>query len=661
LGLFDSSDYEFGFSGRATAARSRTVAVVPPIGVFSRISAWWILAGRETWDETEGDVGDGPDTRGAAGAGEPPSPRGVATLDELTGRLRELRAWAGNPSFSRLVRDIAALRAARGLPVRERSPGRVTVFECFRPGRRRVDVELLVDIAAVLGVSGPGLAEWRRAHRIASSAGPTPDSVTDRFPQGWPGSQARAVARLVAAVRAAGPGHVVNLTGPVGIGKSTVLARMAVDTVRVDLASEDGAGDLAAALGEDEHRLVVVDHVDSVAALAALSRSFGLVDRLVDRRAPVVVASRRALPARAQVPGELIARTVVVPVEAWSDEEIGDLAGRCGVGADDQRAAITRWAGGIPLLAEHLCRAVHRGVPVDLPGPPADLAAAEVWRRLRDELPPEVEPPALRTLASYGQADQELLSDAEAAGLAELSLVDWAAEGLAVREPYRTLFDHAHRWRTPLAHGRSVVKAVAHNREVIASSPDVERQVRRAEQTPPCTIAWPTSTPVGQPLKRMRPALVSSSGSRRRAVSWSPSAAWTVTVSWPSRPRRASASSASSSQRTRTPAAPKTSSLTADSSRRPAVVVDAISGAGAFAESPTAPSASTVTPAAARSAPVPLSYAWAMPEVSMVCPVAAETARAAAVTKASPSGPDGTKVSPGLVQNWPEPSVSEPT
>ena len=62
-----------------------------------------------------------------------------------------------------------------------------------------------------------------------------------------------------------------------------------------------------------------------------------------------------------------------------------------------------------------------------------------------------------------------------------------------------------------------------------------------------------------------------------------------------------------------------------------------------------------------RSAAAPFVYAVAMPLVSMVAPVAWATASPAARTNASPSGPSGRNTRPGLVQNCPAPSVSEPT
>ena len=53
----------------------------------------------------------------------------------------------------------------------------------------------------------------------------------------------------------------------------------------------------------------------------------------------------------------------------------------------------------------------------------------------------------------------------------------------------------------------------------MASVPtEVVRPSEVAGNGPPCTMAWQTSTPVGQPLTRMRPALRSSIGSSARAA-----------------------------------------------------------------------------------------------------------------------------------------------
>ncbi|WP_206739352.1 hypothetical protein [Streptomyces sp. L2] len=94
-----------------------------------------------------------------------PDADGFRSTDELADLLRTLRAWAGNPSYAELVRRISALRAARGVPAAECAPGRVTVYDCFRTGRRRIDMDLVLDIVTALGAPAPELGRWRRALR----------------------------------------------------------------------------------------------------------------------------------------------------------------------------------------------------------------------------------------------------------------------------------------------------------------------------------------------------------------------------------------------------------------------------------------------------------------------------------------------------------------
>lgn len=251
--------------------------------------------------------------RGRATSGRqepPPSPGQVRTLDELAARLRELRAWAGNPSFTRVVKDVAARRAARGVPASEQ-PGRVTVYEVFREGRKRVDVELLVDIVAVLGVDDVEQEAWRRAHRAASAPPATvPRSVRSA-------AVTRVGDALLDALDGGGPRRIANLTGPAGSGRSAVLAALPVDAVLVDLAVDDSDDVLRAAL-DDAPDLVIIDNADSPAAIAAVGAA---LDRRANARA--VVASRRPLPGSPGTPGTLAPDIVVVPVVARSS---GDAA-----------------------------------------------------------------------------------------------------------------------------------------------------------------------------------------------------------------------------------------------------------------------------------------------------------------------------------------------
>ena len=255
-----------------------------------------------------------------------PSPDGVSTVDELVARLRDLRAWAGNPSFTRVAKDVAAIRAARGLPGEER-PGRVTVYECFRSGRRRIDVELLVDIVAALGVGRAGQHAWRRAHRTVSNP---------------PASRPPEVDALLAVLHQGGPRRVANLVGPAGTGRSAVLAALPLAAVRVDLAVD---GDLLDAALDDPRGLVIVDNVDSPAALDAVGTALA---RRAQARA--VVAGGQPLPGWPGTPASLVPDIVVVPARhraldtarppAELPADIGEFAGR-----DRELAALTEALG----------------------------------------------------------------------------------------------------------------------------------------------------------------------------------------------------------------------------------------------------------------------------------------------------------------------------
>ena len=77
-----------------------------------------------------------------------PSPGGVRTLGELGARLRELQVWSGL-SYREVHRRVVRSRQERGIA---ELPAFNTTYRCLSPGRTRLDVELVVDIArAVLG------------------------------------------------------------------------------------------------------------------------------------------------------------------------------------------------------------------------------------------------------------------------------------------------------------------------------------------------------------------------------------------------------------------------------------------------------------------------------------------------------------------------------
>ncbi|ROR93368.1 NB-ARC domain-containing protein [Salana multivorans] len=84
-----------------------------------------------------------------------------ATLDDLAVRLRTRREQAGSPTYTELARRVGALREARGVAPSVRLPGRVTVYDCFRSGRRRIDADLVADIVRALGADEDEVRTWK--------------------------------------------------------------------------------------------------------------------------------------------------------------------------------------------------------------------------------------------------------------------------------------------------------------------------------------------------------------------------------------------------------------------------------------------------------------------------------------------------------------------
>jgi tetratricopeptide (TPR) repeat protein len=172
-------------------------------------------------DPDSGGAEDG-GSMGRTGATAPPEPHGVRTADELVLRLRALHSWAGI-SYHEIHRRVVASRRRRGV---SELPAYNTVYRCLRPGRSRLDVELVVDIAAALLDDESHVAGWRQAHQVVAGraadagivtvAGSIPDD-----PEGFVGREAE-VADVLAAH--GGGATTVVIDGMAGVGK-TQLAR----------------------------------------------------------------------------------------------------------------------------------------------------------------------------------------------------------------------------------------------------------------------------------------------------------------------------------------------------------------------------------------------------------------------------------------------------
>ena len=145
---------------------------------------------------------------------------------------------------------------------------------------------------------------------------------------------------------------------------------------------------------------------------------------------------------------------------------------------------------------------------------------------------------------------------------------------------------------------------------------------------PPCTIACPTSTPVGQPLNRTRPALVLQHGQQLAGgvgVGVGGSARWR---SAGPRGRRGAARARRCRVADDDAEAPNTSSCTRVERGR---VADG-AGAGACAAPALAPCGDARDALGARRRSVPACRPSAMPVVSIACPARSPTASPAAAT-----------------------------
>ncbi|MEV0393647.1 tetratricopeptide repeat protein [Polymorphospora rubra] len=155
----------------------------------------------------------------------PPGPAGARTLDELVRRLRRLHAWSGL-SYRELHRRVVRSRRRRGVP---ELPAYNTVYRSLQPGRSRLDVELVEEIAAVLRDQvgdAAAAGEWRQAYRAIT--GGDGDAVVVPALETLPADLAEFSGRddELDRLRDPGPGIVV-IEGMAGVGKTALAVHAA--------------------------------------------------------------------------------------------------------------------------------------------------------------------------------------------------------------------------------------------------------------------------------------------------------------------------------------------------------------------------------------------------------------------------------------------------
>lgn len=149
------------------------------------------------------------------------------TLDDVALGLRRLRTTAGSPSYARIAERVVESRRVRGVPEADCHVGRVTVYDCFRDGRRRLDADLVAEIVQALGADDATADHWRQRSSAAQHRRDAGMIGTATAPVPAPEQPSVAREELAAVLAAVGSGaRVVVIDGLAGSGK-TQLARAA--------------------------------------------------------------------------------------------------------------------------------------------------------------------------------------------------------------------------------------------------------------------------------------------------------------------------------------------------------------------------------------------------------------------------------------------------
>ncbi|GGK75735.1 tetratricopeptide repeat protein [Mangrovihabitans endophyticus] len=152
-----------------------------------------------------------------------PDPAQAVSPDELVERLRLLKVWAGDPSYETIKDRINATWATAGRPASELAR-RSTVANCFQPGRRRFNTDLVVAVVQALHPDLGYVAQWRQALRVVG--GETEATAQVRVHDTLPADLATFTGRgteldrLRRALREADAVMISAIEGMAGVGKT---------------------------------------------------------------------------------------------------------------------------------------------------------------------------------------------------------------------------------------------------------------------------------------------------------------------------------------------------------------------------------------------------------------------------------------------------------
>ena len=154
-----------------------------------------------------------------------PDPAEAGSFDGLVERLRQLKAYAGDPSFDTITERVVATWTAG------RRPARSTVANAFQPGRRRLNTELVLAVVRALHPDDAYVAGWRRALRVVAGESEAVSQVRVQasLPQDLPEFTGR-LGELDTLWQAATAGDAVVISaveGMAGVGKTQLAVHAA--------------------------------------------------------------------------------------------------------------------------------------------------------------------------------------------------------------------------------------------------------------------------------------------------------------------------------------------------------------------------------------------------------------------------------------------------
>src|SRR5437763_3520307 len=161
-----------------------------------------------------------------------PDPGQAGSLDDLVEGLRLLKVWAGDPSYESITSRVNAAWTAAGRPAGELA-GKTTVVDCFRPGRRRLNTDLVVAVVQALHPDMGYVTQWRQALQVigGQTRAASQVLVQDRLPKDLAGFTGRVAEldRLRQAIRDGqrdGGAVVISaIAGMAGVGKTRLAIR----------------------------------------------------------------------------------------------------------------------------------------------------------------------------------------------------------------------------------------------------------------------------------------------------------------------------------------------------------------------------------------------------------------------------------------------------